>query len=557
MELKTYFRPLIKWWWLLVAATLVAAVSSFLVTRRQPLLYQSSTTLVVGRAVYESNPTSSDFYLNQQLASFYADLAKREPIRKAVMDALGMQWLPSYDVQALPNSLLIQIDVQDTDPVRAQAVANELANQLIKKTPTNDPSGAERQQFIENQLNLFESDIVNTQADIAKKQSDISNLTSARDIADAQAEITSLEQKLSSLRSDYATLLASSTRGAGNTLTIIDPANLPTTATSPNTMTLVLMASVIALSIAAGAAYLIEYLDDTLKDPDEITRLLDLPVIGFIAEVEKGKKLDAYVTDQPRSIIAEAFRSLRTDLEFSGVDKPLKTLYVTSSDVEAGKTSIAVNLAIVIAQGGKRVILVDADMRRPTVHRYLGITNQRGLSDVFRGTVDIYNATIPWKEGNIFVVPSGSPPPNPAELLSSKKMDLILESLKKVADVVVVDGPPFVVTDATILATKVDGVLLVVRHGYTRKNAAKNAVHQLQRAGARAIGVVLNRIPRTAGGYYSAYHYYYPNYYASEEEENPQPGSGNGKGWLPGRLHRKPKPAPESFNLEEPKAKMP
>lgn len=557
MELKTYFRPLIKWWWLLVAATLVAAVSSFLVTRRQPSLYQSNTTLVVGRAVYESNPTSSDFYLNQQLASFYADLAMREPIRKAAMDALGMPWLPTYNATALPNSLLISIGVQDTDPARAQAVANELANQLIKQTPTNDPHSEERQKFIENQLNLFESDILKLQDDLNKKQADLSTMTSARQIADTQAEISSMDQKLSSLRSDYATLLASSNQGAGNTLTIIEPANLPTTTTGPRTMMVVLLASVIAFGIAAGAAYLIEYLDDTLKDPDEITRLLDLPVIGFIAEVEKGKKLDAYITNQPRSVIAEAFRSLRTDLEFSAVDKPLKTIYVTSSDVEAGKTSIAVNLAIVIAQGGKRVILVDADMRRPRIHRYLGITNQRGLSDVFRGTVDIYNATIPWKEGNIFVVPSGTPPPNPAELLSSKKMDQILENLKKVADAVIVDGPPFVVTDATILATKVDGVLLVVRHGFTRKNAAKTAVHQLQRAGARAIGVVLNRIPRTTGGYYGAYHYYYPNYYATDEEENPQPGSGNGKVKLPGRWGRKHKVPAEQVNLEESKAKTP
>lgn len=555
MELKSYFRPLIKWWWLVAAAVLVAAISSFIVMRRQPLLYQSRATLVVGRAVYEANPTGADFYLNQQLASFYADLAMREPVRNAAAQALGLEWLPQYTARALPNSLLIEIIVADTDPTRAQLVAQELANQLIKQTPTNDPNSSTRREFIENQLNLFEKDITRTQDEIDKKTLELANLTSARQIAQAQQEISALEQKLSTLRSDYAALLASSDRGAGNTLTLIEPANLPTRPTGPNTMTMVLLAAVVAGAIAALAAYVIEYLDDTLKSPEDINRLLELPVIGFISEVEKGKSLEAYLTSQPRSGIAEAFRSLRTDLEFSGVDKPLKTIYVASSEMDAGKTSIALNLAIVIAQSGKRVILMDADLRRPSIHRYLGITNQRGLSDVFRGTLDIYNATVPYKEGNIFVVPSGTPPPNPSELLGSRKMDQIFEALKKVADVVVVDGPPFMVTDATILANKVDGVLLVVRYGFTRKNAALNAVKQLRRIGARAIGVVLNRIPRSTSGYYGygPYHYY-PGYYLYEEEEVATEKEATDKLKRPRKLPPKAEPSPESLGMGKTKS---
>ncbi len=552
MELKTYFRPLIKWWWLLLAAAVVAAVSSFVVLRRQPLLFQSRATLVVGRTVYEANPNGGDFYLNQQLASFYADLATREPVRDATQKALGLELLPEYTARAVPNSLLIEILVADADPIRSQSVANELANQLINQTPTNDQTSGERQKFIENQLNLFESDITKTQDEIDKKQLALASMTSARQISQTQNEVTALEQKLSSLRSDYAALLASSDRGAGNTLTLIEPASLPTRPSGPNTMTMVLLSAVVAAAIAAAAAYLIEYLDDTLKSPEEINQLLDLPVIGFITEIEKGKTLEGYLTNQPRSGVAEAFRSLRTDLEFSGVDKPLKTIYITSSEMELGKTSIAVNLAIVIAQSGKRVILVDADLRRPSVHRYLGLTNQRGLSDVFRGNLDIYNATTPYKEGNIFVVTSGTPPPNPSELLSSKKMDQILESLKKVADIIVVDGPPFLVTDATILATKVDGALLVVRYGFTRKNGALNAVKQLKRAGARTIGVVLNRIPRTSGaGYgYGSYHYY-PGYYLYEDEAKAGADEFTDKPKHPGRSTRKPKTPPDQLVPEK------
>jgi len=524
MELRTYFRPLLKWWWLLLAAGLVAAVSSYVVMGRRPLVYQSRTTLVVGSSVYEANPQTGDFFLNEQLAGFYADLVQRTPIQLETMKALNMELLPSYSASTIPNTPLIEILVNDVNPARAQAVANELATQLIKQTPTNDPVNTERRDFIENQLNLFEADIVQTQVEINDKTVSLENLTSARQIAETQDDIRSLEEKLSSLRSSYAALLSSSDRGAGNTLRLIEPANLPGRPISPNTLTMVMLSTLIAVVLAAAAAYLIEYLDDTLKSPDEVTKLLDIPVVGFISEVERGKSLEYYVTNQPRSLIAEAFRSLRTDLEFSSVDKPLKTIYVTGTEVEAGKTSIAINLAIVIAQSGKRVILMDADLRRPNVHRVLSLTNQKGLSDVFRGTIDIYNVTIPYKEGNIFVVPSGTPPPNPAELLSSKKMDQILDSLKKVADVVIVDGPPFLVTDAQILASKVDGVLLVVRYGFSRKNAAVSAVQQLKRADARPIGVVMNRIPRTASGYfgYGMYHYY-PGYYMAEEDGATKP----------------------------------
>jgi non-specific protein-tyrosine kinase len=227
---------------------------------------------------------------------------------------------------------------------------------------------------------------------------------------------------------------------------------------------------------------------------------------------------------------------------------------VTSSDVEAGKTSIASNLAIVLAQTGKRVVLVDADLRRPNVHTYLGISNEKGLSDVLRGNVDIDDATITWKEGNIRVLPSGSPTPNSAELLGSKKMDEVLEDLKKVADVLVLDCPPFLVTDATILATKADGVLLVVRHGYSRKNAARNAVQQLKRANARTIGVVLNRIPRNVDGYYGGYNNY-QTYYAEEDETVSQTGSANGKKKFLNRLPHRHKTKQDILSLADKKTK--
>jgi non-specific protein-tyrosine kinase len=541
MELRTYFIPLLKWWWLLVLATLVAAGSSFVVTRQMPPVYETRTTLVIGRAVYASNPASGDFYLNQQLATFYASIGQREPIRVATQDALGLQFLPSYTVSSLPDSSLIEIVVTDTDPVRAQAVANELANQLVKQTPVDDQGGVHTT-FIEEQLSQLEKKITDLQSEIQVKQAELVNLFSARQISDAEKEITSLENKLSGLQDNYASLLSNTDRGAVNTLSIIEPAGLPRRPVGPDSVMNVLLAGAIALTVAAGAAYLLEYLDDTIKTPEDVARYSSQPVVGYITEIEKGKFQGPYVAKNPRSAIAEAFRSLRTDLEFSAVDRPLKTILVTSPAVSAGKTTIAVNLAIVMAQGGKKVVLVDGDLRKPSVHRYLGLPNSKGITDVFRGSLDIYNATVNWEEGGIFVVTSGDLPPNPAELLGSKKMDQILDGLERVADIVIVDGPPFLVTDAAILSSKVDGVLVVVRHGRTRKQEFAGAIKHLERSEARLLGVVMNGIPRSGDDYLGLYRYYH-RYYGTEEEETTY--SKNGKSHGVGLFGRKKKPAAE------------
>lgn len=526
MELGAYLRPLLKWWWLLAAATAVALVSSFIVTARQPLTYQSSTKLIVGSTVFESNPTSGDLYLNQQLAGFYVNIAQGERVRNAAMQALGTDWLPNYIARPIPNSQIIEIVVSDVSPERAQAVTNALSNALIQQSPTNNLEQQSHKAFIEDQLRQLETNIQETQAEIVKKQEELGTLFSARQIADTQAEITALQTKLTTLQSNYANLLANSSQGATNTLTILEPANLPTYPVGPNKSMIILLSGMIALVISAGAAYLLEYLDDTLKIPEEIYELLNVPVVGFISEIETGKYHGDYVAKHPRSAIAESFRSLRTDLEFAAVDKPINTILVVSPGVAVGKTSIAINLAVVIAQGGKKVYLLDADLRKPSVHRSLGLPNRQGLSDAFRKEKDVRDLAHFWQEGNIHVVTSGPLPPNPSELLSSRKMDQVLETLENEADIVIVDGPPFLVTDAAILSSKVGGVLLVIRYGHTRKAEALKTVKQLERTGARILGVVLNQIPRKGQEYLGAYRYY-AGYYAEREDQDeviPQDG---------------------------------
>ena len=292
----------------------------------------------------------------------------------------------------------------------------------------------------------------------------------------------------------------------------IEPATTPEKPIRPRVLVNTALAGVVGLMLAVGFVFLKEYLDDTLKTPEEIKNVLDLTTIGYIAEMKYAdeSKEELYVARQPRSPVSEAFRALRTNLEFAGVDEPIKTILVTSPGPGEGKTTIAANLAAIIAQGGKRVILIDADLRKPRIHRILGIPNRVGLSDVFRGQLDLQSAIHSFDGADgLSVITSGSLPPNPAELLGSAKMIQILEELKGQADVVVIDCPPSLVADAQVLAAKVDAVLLVIYPGHTHMDAAKATLEQLGRANAKVAGAILNRIPRERGYYYGGYRYHY------------------------------------------------
>jgi non-specific protein-tyrosine kinase len=206
----------------------------------------------------------------------------------------------------------------------------------------------------------------------------------------------------------------------------------------------------------------------------------------------------------PRSPIAEAYRTLRTNLEFSNLDKGLRTLLVTSAGAEEGKSTTLANLAVTIAQSGKRVILVDADLRRPTLHQVFGLKNSAGLSDMVRD--DTILANPPTQETsvpNLRVLTSGQLPPNPAEILGSKRMSEIVAALLERADMVLFDAPPVLaVTDAAVLSSKVDGVLLVVSAGKTKRENARKAQAQLEKINAHIIGAVLNNTKADAGTQY-------------------------------------------------------
>jgi succinoglycan biosynthesis transport protein ExoP len=522
MNLNKYIFPLRKWWWLLVGSTLIAAIFSSVSVLRQPTIYQARTTLMIGTTINNPNPSTNELSLGQQLASAYANLANRELVYDATKNALGMTQLPEYIASALPNTQLIEIVVNDSDPQRAQTVANELANQLMNLSPMSAQSEErDRQEFVHERLNSLEEQIRETEAEIEKLQGDLVDAFSAQQISDLQGQINSLQNKLGAMENNYGLLLSNSQQGAINTLTVIAAADLPTRPIGPMKGLTILLAAAAGLLLAACEAYLLEYLDDTLKFPDDVERLFSAPIIGHIFEQGDGKNgaVTLNNADDLGQPIGEAFRGLRTNIEISQASRPIKTILVTSADIADGKTSVAANLALSLAQREKDVVLLDVDLRRPSIHEFFELSNDRGLVDLISDTATISDVLEFKKDKRLAILASGGTPVNPTELLSSKKMDQILSTLEEAADVVIIDGPPLIVADSLVMASKVDGVLLVVRPGHTRLSLAQAAAEQIKMSGARMIGVVLNRIPHDRADVFAGKSHVYSYYMGSYRDE--------------------------------------
>lgn len=536
MDISAYIKPLVKWWRLLVVTALLAVVSSTISALFLPEQYVSRTTLIIGSTISDPNPVTGEIYVTQQLSAIYAEIAQREPVQLATMEALGIDWLPDYQARVVPNTQLIEISVTDTNPARAQIIANELARQLILQTPAaNDSVTGQRQEFIKQQLSSLETQIQETTLRIEELQKSLLTINSISQASEVEREISQLTAKLSTLRENYAAFLANSQQGAVNILKVVEPANLPTKPVSANKLLIIGLAGVIGLILAACAAYLLEFMDRTIKTTADVERIFNLPVIGYLASISENGNNATYVVSHPNSLIAESFRLLHSNLEFFQVYNSARTILVTSPTQGNGKTTIAVNLALTIAASEQRVAIVDADLRRPAVHTALKISQNPGLADIIHSKVSVKQVVRAVKGKGIDVVAAGNIPPSVTEVVGSKRIAAILNDMREDYDTIVVDAPPLVISDSYNLASKVDGVILVLEPGVTKDDQAKVIKEQLNRAGARIIGIVFNKVSDISAKSYGDTKYlsmYAPQHYNDYVSSKPaveEPDSGSKK----------------------------
>jgi capsular exopolysaccharide synthesis family protein len=430
-----------------------------------------------------------------------------------------MTWLPQYTVNPLPNSQFIEIVVNDTDPVRAQAVANELARQLIANSPTSDLNqSGDQQAFIAEQVSYLEEKIGETLDDIESAERELSETNSAQKITEIQSEISALQLKLSQMQSNYAALVANTGQGAINTLSIIEPAPLPTATVGPSRTMVTLIAGAVAVGMASVAAYVLEFLDDTLKTAEEIQPLLGQSVVGTVAAMGSGlagrfqqmihltglhKHRPAngisgttgdYFQQHPHSSVAEAFRNLRLHLDIAGKNEPMRSILVTSPSPEEGKTTTAANLAAAMAESGRKVLLLGANFEpQPHPGETMEIGTP-GLVDYLNGAAQMDEVIQQW-DANLNRIEAGQAAESAVDFLHSQPMQDLMRQLSDRYDTVIVDGPSLSSTHALALSTMTDGVLVVVRHGFTRRKTAQTQVEKLSRVDARVMGIVLNMVP--------------------------------------------------------------
>jgi capsular exopolysaccharide synthesis family protein len=294
---------------------------------------------------------------------------------------------------------------------------------------------------------------------------------------------------------------------------VVDKAKVPKFPFKPSLTLNLMIAIALGLAAGIGLALLLEHLDDTIKLPEDMEKLLGLPVLGVIPETKVGDDTELALTENadPRSPFAEAYRSLRTSLQFSTAEGMPRVLLVTSTSVGEGKSTTALSLATHITQTGKNVLLIDCDLRKASLHKKLRVGNDFGLTNYLAGDAQPMNITCACSIPRLFLIPSGPLPPNPAELLGSAKMVALLNLAAEKFDQVIIDGPPVLgLADAPLLGSLAEATILVAECGVTSRQFAQGAVKRLHSTRTRLVGGVLTKVDTRNRSY--GYHGYYYQY---------------------------------------------
>jgi succinoglycan biosynthesis transport protein ExoP len=492
-----------------VGAIVPMAVSFYFASQKSDH-YQAKATIMVGTSVFQDpDPDTRQMDLSNTLAAAYAELVRQGPVTEAVIERLGLERSPEQLASQIGTAIrsgaqLLEIYVTDTNPEAAALIANALADELVRRSPTSGGSDPEQQEFIRSQLEELQAKIGSASGRIDELTASLSELTSAAEIQDAQERITALEQVKTTYQATYANLLDSYRADSPNVLSLFESAVVPQWPVPRKTTLVVAVAGAAGVGLALGAVFLMEYMDTSLQgERDGAQFIMGLPVLGAVPPVSRKK---AVLDSDPLGPVADGVRAMRANIFLTRPDRPFRTLLVTSPDTLVGKSFIMANLAVVVALGGKRVIAVDADMRRPKLHELFDRPNVAGLTDVLGDHPgdEEDSWSVPLQEtgfDNLYLLSAGRPPADPATFLTSPRFPAVLEFLKDQADVVLIDSPPVLgPPDATVLATMCEGTILVVSAGLTKRDLIQQTKDRLlAQKGVNLLGLTVNRAKPKGG----------------------------------------------------------
>lgn len=540
VDLRAYLHVLMRRWKLVAAVVTVAVAASLGLSLTQSKQYRAEAELLIRqgneRLITDSptvNANEAVRQLNNEVRFF-----EGEDVENAVEAA--------YDGPLDPKGVSASVASDTSDVVRAGLTASDpdeaadLVNlyvdtfievRTLQRVDELLSVGTEIRTKIDDlgaQINEVRKPLTDIENRLASKPGDAGLLAQKQSV---EGSIASQLTPLESQRAFYQSQLEEldlmrdvSEQGGAHVLRM---AETPTSPVSPNPVRDGGIALVLGLVLGVGVAFLIDTLDERIRGVADLERVAGgLPILALVPEMDEARD-GAFVAarDKAQSPGAEAYRSLRTAVKFAAIDRPIEVIQITSASSGEGKTTTVANLAVALAQGGDRVAVVCCDLRRPTLQNRMGVSLTPGLTDVLLGDVTL-DAAVRRHAGNIFVLPAGSPPPNPSELLSSDKAAGVIKALAEKVDVVIVDSTPVLpVTDALVVSRLVDATIVVTDRRSTDRKAVRRTLQLLNQVNAPVVGLVLNGVLE-GGGYGYGYGY---GGYASTASEAPK-GTGRRAG---------------------------
>ena len=546
LELRDYLAVLQRRKLTILLITLVVVVSSVGVSLLETPVYRATSQVLLQAR------SSEELFAPQGVVAAprvetEIEVMKSGSVRQAVAEELGFG--PAVEIAAVGDTQVLTISAESTAPAEAALIANRYAEiyidtrreQLIDDLLTASQEVQLRADDIDAQIAVLDQPLADIDAQIAAAEASSDRIRLQEDRARLEDDLASQRASLEARRSSYAEQLDRLQLASNLTQTggaqLVSRATVPSVPVRPTPLRNGMLAVVVGSMLGMGVAFLREYLDDTVKNNDDLKRatggLNALALIPVVAGWKDRATPQVVSITDPTSPAAEAYRSLRTSVQFIGLDHPVQVLQLTSPNASEGKTTTLANLGVALANTGQRVIVVCCDLRRPRIHEFFGLTNETGFTSVLLGKCPLSAALQPVPgQDRLSLMASGPTPPNPSELLASRRTAEVLSALRSECDVVLVDSPPVLpVTDSIVLSRMVDATILVGTAGRTTRKEYRRAVELLQQVDAPLVGSVLNGVEQEGlYGYGYGYGYYQTDDGVAVTANGSRNGATNGAG---------------------------
>jgi capsular exopolysaccharide synthesis family protein len=504
MELLTYIEILKRRFWVIVVTTIVTiaivSLGSFLITP----IYSSSALVRIAQ-IQDGSVSYYDLNYSERLMNTYVELLDSRPLLEQVIQRLNLNITPedlavSIQVEVLSNTELIKITVESPDPGLAMEIANMLGALLIEQSDNlYYGQGRSALEILQEQLTIVEDNLAEDRARLQSLLNEDAESDQVGAIQDLNNRIHVQEQTYAMLLNEYEQARLTEAARA-NSISIAEPAITPDTPTKPRKVLNITLAALVGLVGGIGLAFLFESLDLAIYSADELEKVAEVPLLGSIPNINlSGKSPHRAIllvgNRQPAS--REAFRILRTNVHAQILREAARKLLITSAEKGVGKSTVLANLAITMAQTGRKVVVVDSNFRNPCLHKLFGISNDWGLSTMITRPSRSSSVTqlAKTKFPGVSLLTSGPLPPNPAERVSSLQMQKVLAELIIETDYVLLDSPSILdYADSAAMASMVDGVVLVAARGESTERDFQKALQQLDTVGAKLLGVIFNKV---------------------------------------------------------------